>query len=667
VVASQRGAHRPGPGDETHALRRIVAKARPLLSTEHVLVARTDGDVLRVVAGSGVAVRLIGVEVPPGLGLFATSVGSPRVVTTADYARHPRAVPAVVEAKVRGLAVAPILVRGDFAGCVCALKLEPGRFSSGERSALEMLAAEAAAAIEPREHHRRHVERIEVISQALFGPYDVAAVLDRVRVLAERLAPAAEILVALRDGPDEREQTFRCGRRARRRGRLPDTAPTTFPIRFGDRMLGTLHAGSASAEETETLADLARLLGTAVANARLVQELRAGSERAARIVAEREAMVRDLVASEERLRTIYDAMACGVIVRDAGGAIVQTNAAAERILGLSAEQLREGGDLSFLEPTTEDGTELANGSYPWQVAIRTRRSVQDRAVRVTRPDGERRWLHLDVVPVVDERGEVVEIVSSFIDITDRKRAEEELEARARQQESVVELGQQATAGASFSDLMERAAALVARALGVEYVKILELLPDGGALTLRSGLGWRQGVVGNLVLAAELSQGGYALRSGAPVVVDDLATEARFPKPALLADHGVTSGLSVVIDTKEGPFGTLGAHTVRRRSFGASDVAFLQVIANMLGGVAQRERRRAQRSVLLGRLTPREREVLRLTAEGLNNRDIAARLGIGYATVRRHVRGFIEKLDTRSKLEAVARAQSYGLLSDDAGR
>jgi DNA-binding NarL/FixJ family response regulator len=61
-----------------------------------------------------------------------------------------------------------------------------------------------------------------------------------------------------------------------------------------------------------------------------------------------------------------------------------------------------------------------------------------------------------------------------------------------------------------------------------------------------------------------------------------------------------------------------------------------------------------------RLTPREREVLDLMAGGLDNRAIAARLGIQYTTVRGHVRSVVEKLGARSRLEAVARAYQIGL-------
>ncbi|MFA9429873.1 response regulator [Egicoccus sp. AB-alg2] len=63
----------------------------------------------------------------------------------------------------------------------------------------------------------------------------------------------------------------------------------------------------------------------------------------------------------------------------------------------------------------------------------------------------------------------------------------------------------------------------------------------------------------------------------------------------------------------------------------------------------------------GLLTPREREVLRLLAEGASTEDIAARLVISPHTVRNHVRHIIEKLGVHTKLEAVAVATREGLV------
>lgn len=61
------------------------------------------------------------------------------------------------------------------------------------------------------------------------------------------------------------------------------------------------------------------------------------------------------------------------------------------------------------------------------------------------------------------------------------------------------------------------------------------------------------------------------------------------------------------------------------------------------------------------LTPREREVLSLMADGLDNHGIAQQLVVSYTTVRSHVENILEKLDAHSKLEAVAKAHQYGLL------
>lgn len=65
---------------------------------------------------------------------------------------------------------------------------------------------------------------------------------------------------------------------------------------------------------------------------------------------------------------------------------------------------------------------------------------------------------------------------------------------------------------------------------------------------------------------------------------------------------------------------------------------------------------------LDSLTPREKEVLRLMADGLSSRMVAARLGISYTTVRTHIRSLGNKLGVHSKLEAIVKARELGLIS-----
>ncbi len=176
---------------------------------------------------------------------------------------------------------------------------------------------------------------------------------------------------------------------------------------------------------------------------------------------------------------------------------------------------------------------------------------------------------------------------------DVQRAEAASQTRARQQAVVAELGQRALAGAELSELMDEVCQRVAATLDVPYCTILELLPDGAGLRLRSGLGWKEGLVGRLIVGAGTdSQAGYTLGAGQPVIVEDLRTETRFSRPALLHEHGVISGASVIIQGQARPFGVLGAHASTRRHFSHDDIYFLQSVANVLAEAVERKRAEA---------------------------------------------------------------------------
>jgi PAS domain S-box-containing protein len=176
----------------------------------------------------------------------------------------------------------------------------------------------------------------------------------------------------------------------------------------------------------------------------------------------------------------------------------------------------------------------------------------------------------------------------------RVRAEELLATRARQQAALASLGQQVLAGADMDTVMQSTVALVAQALDVEYAKVLELLPDDNALLLRSGVGWRDGLVGQATVGIGTeSQAGYTLKHDHPVVTSNLRAESRFRGTALLHDHGVASGMTVVIHGRERPYGVLGAHTVRLRTFTEDDIHFLQSVANVLAEAIEQERAEAE--------------------------------------------------------------------------
>ena len=86
---------------------------------------------------------------------------------------------------------------------------------------------------------------------------------------------------------------------------------------------------------------------------------------------------------------------------------------------------------------------------------------------------------------------------------------------------------------------------------------------------------------------------------------------------------------------------------------------LRVIRAAVG----REHPARREAALPGDLTPREAEVLRLIAQGLNNREIAERLVITEATVKTHTNNIFGKAGLRDRAQAVVYAIRHGLAEE----
>ena len=93
------------------------------------------------------------------------------------------------------------------------------------------------------------------------------------------------------------------------------------------------------------------------------------------------------------------------------------------------------------------------------------------------------------------------------------------------------------------------------------------------------------------------------------------------------------------------------------TLGAARRADLDADAIVLAGESSED----EEEPLAEPLTPREREVLALVAEGLPNKAIAGELGISDQTVKFHVASLTGKLGAANRTEAVRRAVRQGLI------
>ncbi|MDQ4107148.1 MAG: PAS domain S-box protein, partial [Actinomycetota bacterium] len=335
--------------------------------------------------------------------------------------------------------------------------------------------------------------------------------------------------------------------------------------------------------DVHTLQLMAGLIAAAMSHA-------AEFEAKQRLLAERTAALVSIQQSEARFRAVFEDTAAGIAIVGLDGHLFQTNSPLQEMLGYSGEEL-EGTSITDLTHPDDAAEDL--GLYGELVA--GRRDSYSLEKRYIRKDGSMLWGHLNVSLVRDHAGNPHFAIGMVEDITEQKRAKQDLRQRALQQALVAQLGQRALASTDLTILMDEAADLISRSLKTEYIGILKLLPEENRFQPRAGAGWEKSLIGeSTVEVDEGSPTGHALLSGEPVVFEDLTGEARFTNKQALLEYGIVSGMYVVIHDQGRDFGVLGTHTTRRRRFTGDDVNSVQSVANVLAAAI--ERRQAEEAL-----------------------------------------------------------------------
>lgn len=132
--------------------------------------------------------------------------------------------------------------------------------------------------------------------------------------------------------------------------------------------------------------------------------------------------------NKERIDKLINCLHVGVLVQGPASEILFSNNTALRMLGLSRDELH---GKSSLHPgwnvIHEDGTPFPGELHPVPVAINTKKRVANVVMGVFRPvTKDRIWLLVNAEPLLNERGDVKEVICSFSDITERKAVEDKL-------------------------------------------------------------------------------------------------------------------------------------------------------------------------------------------------------------------------------------------------
>ena len=171
------------------------------------------------------------------------------------------------------------------------------------------------------------------------------------------------------------------------------------------------------------------------------------------------------------------------------------------------------------------------------------------------------------------------------DAEPRADIERRLRQHGRQHDAVARLGQIALREYDVASFMDEVVRTVRATLDLELCGVLRLRADEEVLDILTSDG---GKAQGSMPASNGTQAGYALEIREPVVAEDLRSESRFD-PTRLLEKGMLSGMTVVIEAPERPFGVLSAFTSQQRSFTHDDVNFLVAVANLVSAAAERQR------------------------------------------------------------------------------
>jgi len=134
-------------------------------------------------------------------------------------------------------------------------------------------------------------------------------------------------------------------------------------------------------------------------------------------------------ASQRRYQTLFETMSQGVVYQDVDGKIISANPSAQRILGLSLDQMqgRTSTDPRW-RAIHADGSDFHGSEHPAMLALKTGKPIEDVLMGVHDPSqGINRWIMIGAVPEYKkDETSPYQVFATFTDITERVEFERQI-------------------------------------------------------------------------------------------------------------------------------------------------------------------------------------------------------------------------------------------------
>ena len=308
---------------------------------------------------------------------------------------------------------------------------------------------------------------------------------------------------------------------------------------------------------------------------------------------------RRMELAEAEAQATIENLAEAVVVFDGAGTVLRHNAAAERVLGLSKQQVEAWASEEPVVVVDIDENELSYEERPVRRSLRTGVSERDVIVGVGRLGIDRRWISMTVT-LVAESGvpQVQRCILSARDVTQLQRSELEQREYARQLSSLHLIASQVTK--TGKEQIDAALALCREELDLDWAYIGVIDDARAELVIESSVG-SDGESGPQALGARLSLDrtliGRVLASRDVLAVADLTPVLE--KSAIVVNGSWGAYIAVPIWVADRVYGAIGFTSRRARPNGflASERDFVRITGDLIASAIERRLQRERLDAL----------------------------------------------------------------------
>ena len=290
---------------------------------------------------------------------------------------------------------------------------------------------------------------------------------------------------------------------------------------------------------------------------------------------------REVTRQARTVTQIYEALPVMVVVYDRNGAPMLHNTAAEAGLGRDRLVSVRARTIPLYR---EDGSLVPDGERPFTRALRDKQPIRDLVVGLG--DADRKWLFLDAVPLLDDAGEVDAVVTSSIDITALKSAENRLRDDAERLRKLIaiqtELSQAELTEPEISGLVVHRALELSGAPGVSLQMI-----DGEEVVFAACAGFGHELVGTRLPAKGNPVRG-CVADGGSESTEDALVDPRCGKE-IAGEAGIRSLVMAPVRHEDQVIGGLQVQSPEPGAFAEGADTILELLAGFAGAAITRAR------------------------------------------------------------------------------